>query len=135
MDRDGYFGCSASVQGDPTPPHGVEKESQMMLQHKQTSSKAASLHGSSEDFLARLDKAEARDGNTRQQHIAFQRSQREPIWTQKASQPVGGRFQRNFKFNKERHEQWTPECEAAFRMAFGKSSDRSRHEGDAPTGA
>ena len=107
----------------------------MMLQHKQTSSKAASLHGSSEDFLARLDKAEARDGNTRQQHIAFQRSQREPIWTQKASQPVGGRFQRNFKFNKERHEQWTPECEAAFRMAFGKSSDRSRHEGNAPTGA
>ena len=127
---------SASVhRADPTPPHGVEKESQMMLQHKQTSSKAASLHGSSEDFLARLDKAEARDGNTRQQHIAFQRSQREPIWTQKASQPVGGRFQRNFKFNKERHEQWTPECEAAFRMAFGKSSDRSRHEGDAPTGA
>jgi hypothetical protein len=103
-----------------------------MLQHKQPSFKAASLHGSSEDFLARLDKAEARDGNTRQQHIAFQRSQREPIWTQKASQPVGGRIQRNFKFNNERHEQWTPDCEAAFRMAFGKPSDRSRR--DAPTG-
>ena len=104
-----------------------------MLQHKPACRAAASLKRSGEeDFLSRLDKAEARDVTARQQFVAYQRSQREPIWTQKASQPVGGRFQLAWKFNNPTQE-WTAECEAAFRAAFNKPSDRNMFE--APTGS
>ena len=74
-----------------------------------------------DDFLAKVGQAEARDA---QNYIAYQRSQRECIYTGSASQPVGGRAARQHKLNSARFETWTDEDEKAFRKAFGKSSYR-----------
>ena len=56
-------------------------------------------------------------------YVAHQRALGEAVYTGSASQPVGGRMQRNHKLNSSR-EEWGEEEEAAFQKAFGKQSQR-----------
>ena len=78
--------------------------------------------------MARVESAEARD-DAMSNYVKHQRSQREQVFTGSASQPVGGRMQRQHKLNSSRvADDWSAEDEAAFRKAFGRSST------EAPTG-
>ena len=77
-----------------------------------------------DDFLSKVSVAEARDA-----HIAYQRSQREQVFTGSASQPVGGRAARQHKIDSARFDvqtNWSAEDEKAFVKAFGKRSPPSQ---------
>lgn len=76
-----------------------------------------------DDFLGKVANAEARDDAKLRNYVAYQRSQREPVHTGGASQPVGGRAARAHRMAmSERENTWTEEDEAAYRKAFKKSS-------------
>ena len=78
---------------------------------------------SKDDFLGRVEHAEARDASKVASYIAYQRSQREPVCTGGASQPVGGRAARQFKIMQTaRESEWTEADERAYMKAFKKSS-------------
>jgi hypothetical protein len=86
---------------------------------------------SKDDFLTSLAGAEARDAAV-QKYVRHQRSQREQLFTGSASQPVGGRMQRQYKLSSTRLE-WTDADEDAYQKKFGNKS--VRHKGfPRPTG-
>ena len=85
-----------------------------------------------DDFLCRVSKAEERD---ELKYVSYQRGQREQVYTGMAGQPVGGRMHRQFKLNSQRqNEAWSEEDEAAYRKAFGRSSEPAPKVGARPTG-
>lgn len=87
-------------------------------------------HQIKDNFLSNVEKAEQRDTD-RAVYFAYQRSQRDPIHTGMASQPVGGRSMRQQQMiNSQRDSKWGANEERAYRKAFGKGSFRD----SAPTG-
>ena len=78
---------------------------------------------SKDEFLTSLSNAEARDAAV-QKYVRHQRSQREQLFTGSASQPVGGRMQRQYKLSS-RALEWSNDDEAAYQKKFG--SNRVKH--------
>lgn len=111
-----------------TAPHGATPSLPNAL-YLACLAAAPQANPAKDDFLRHVESAEARD-ETRPKYMAYQRSQREQIFTGNASQPVGGRMQRQFKLHSSREEEWSKEDEAAFQKAFGRSS----RDGPKPTG-
>ena len=71
----------------------------------------------------RAERAESSRNLASQRLLEYQRSNREPLYTKSVSQPVGGRLNRSYRINTPQPK-WTPDCEAAYLAAFGKSSHR-----------
>ena len=119
--------AKSSMSGEMVPLSSVMSKSQynqMMMMMSRPRWNATSQKNAAnqvkDDFLGRVASAEARDEANR--YVAYQRSQREQVYTGDASQPVGGRAARQHKLNSARFETWTDADERAYVKAFGKSS-------------